>query len=1029
MAKRDFAGAVVHTKGNVITRASQRDLHWRARDKGTRLRLLVAVLLGVSLQAPITLAGLALASPVLTRYPYLTDATPTSVLVNFATDTKSSTATPVVTWGAAGGSCNTNTVNVNAGITITVGSATEYQYKGLISGLSPNTSYCYRINQSNSSPDLLGIDASPTFTTALSSGASNPYSFAVLGDFGAGTTDENKVLTQIAKSNASFIVTAGDNDYNGSQRDYGDLLQPNSNVFGPSYWKLVGPKLPTFPAHGNHGFTNNLAYLQNWPEDSVVTASGGTQQQSMYCGIPGIPSCGSGSNTYADTWYAFDWGVARYYVLEGAWGDTACSSGGPGPSYSCDAQAHFGSVPGCTPCGKELTWLKNDLAAHTSTPMKFAFWHYPLYSDNSGQPTDCYLNSQPAAACPSPPYTGAYNLEGLLANNNVDIVFNGHAHEYERNRPQTAGKPLVNYVTGGGGAPLTGGGCSSSYCANSSGTFHYLLVTVNGAHVTVTPIDELGNPFDVQNYDFPANSGAVVSGVSPCGGPAAGGTPVTITGTGFTGATSVQFGANAATGLSVINDTTIHATSPAGTAGTTVDVTVTTPSGTSAIAAADKYTYTDLHTAVSTQQYTLTGSDGTAWTTMDGTNLATTVTPAVNSTAILGGNVDLFTNTSGFNQDIGIFVSDNGGADTLVAWKESGGFAGTFSPNAAFVQSVYAMTATHSYVFKLKWKTNVSEAAGVIIYAGAGGGAPFSHTRLTAEVVPSCANPYTAVSTQQYTLTGSDGTAWTTIDGTNLATTVAPAVNSTAILGGNVDLFTNTSGFNQDIGIFVSDNGGADSLVAWKESGGFAGTFSPNAAFVQSVYAMTAGHSYVFKLKWKTNVSEAAGVIIYAAAGGGAPFSPTRITAAVLPTTANPYTAVSTQQYTLTGSDGTAWTTIDGTNLATTVAPAVNSTAILGGNVDLFTNTSGFNQDIGIFVSDNGGADSLVAWKESGGFAGTFSPNAAFVQSVYAMTAGHSYVFKLKWKTNVSEAAGVIIYAGAGGGAPFSHTRLTAEVS
>ncbi|HEV1998639.1 MAG TPA: carboxypeptidase regulatory-like domain-containing protein, partial [Candidatus Dormibacteraeota bacterium] len=32
MAKRDFAGAVVHTKGNVITRASQRDLHWRARD-------------------------------------------------------------------------------------------------------------------------------------------------------------------------------------------------------------------------------------------------------------------------------------------------------------------------------------------------------------------------------------------------------------------------------------------------------------------------------------------------------------------------------------------------------------------------------------------------------------------------------------------------------------------------------------------------------------------------------------------------------------------------------------------------------------------------------------------------------------------------------------------------------------------------------------------------------------------------------------------------------------------------------------
>jgi len=478
-----------------------------ARSLGIRLRLVVAVLLGVSLLAPNTLSGLALASPVLTRYPYLTDATSTSVLVNFATNTPSSTATPVVSWGAAGGSCNTNTVKVNAGITITVATTTEYQYKGLISGLSPNTSYCYRVNQGNSNPDLLGSDASPTFTTALTAGAGSSYSFAVVGDFGAGTIDENKVLAQVAKSNASFIVTAGDNAYNaGSQSDYGDLSA--GNVFGPAYWKQVGAKLPAFPAHGNHGFTTYLSYLQNWPEDSVVRASGGTQQASAYCGVPTIPSCGSGSKTYGDTWYAFDWGVARYYVLEGAWAD---GCGGAGPSYSCDAQAHFGSVSGCTPCGKELTWLQNDLAAHTSTPMKFAFWHYPLYSDNTNQPTDCFLNSRPASACPSPPYTGAYNLEGLLANNNVDIVFNGHAHEYERNRPQTPGSPLVNYVTGGGGDPLTGGGCKSSFCAVSSGTFHYLLVNVNGAHMTVTPIDENGVQFDVQNYDFSATINGTVT--------------------------------------------------------------------------------------------------------------------------------------------------------------------------------------------------------------------------------------------------------------------------------------------------------------------------------------------------------------------------------------------------------------------------------------------------------------------------------------------------------------------------------------
>ena len=64
---------------------------------------------------------------------------------------------------------------------------------------------------------------------------------------------------------------------------------------------------------------------------------------------------------------------------------------------------------------------------------------------------------------------------------------------------------------------------------------------------------------------------------------------VTITGTGFTGATAVDFGTTAATNVAVVNDTTITADSPAGTG--VVNVTVTTPGGTSAISAADQFTY------------------------------------------------------------------------------------------------------------------------------------------------------------------------------------------------------------------------------------------------------------------------------------------------------------------------------------------------------------------------------------------------------------------------------------------------------
>ena len=82
-----------------------------------------------------------------------------------------------------------------------------------------------------------------------------------------------------------------------------------------------------------------------------------------------------------------------------------------------------------------------------------------------------------------------------------------------------------------------------------------------------------------------------VSSVDPNGGPAAGGTSVTITGGGFTGATGVEFGDNAASDLVVHSSSDITVDSPPGVGGTTVDVTVTGPGGTSATGHGDHFTY------------------------------------------------------------------------------------------------------------------------------------------------------------------------------------------------------------------------------------------------------------------------------------------------------------------------------------------------------------------------------------------------------------------------------------------------------
>ncbi|MDP1573737.1 MAG: IPT/TIG domain-containing protein [Coxiellaceae bacterium] len=96
-----------------------------------------------------------------------------------------------------------------------------------------------------------------------------------------------------------------------------------------------------------------------------------------------------------------------------------------------------------------------------------------------------------------------------------------------------------------------------------------------------------------------------VTSISPSSGLTPGGTSVTVTGTNFTGATGVSFGASAGTSLVVVSATQLTITSPSGSVGT-VDVTVTTPGGTSATSSADQFTYS--------QGYTVTPSAGTGGT-------------------------------------------------------------------------------------------------------------------------------------------------------------------------------------------------------------------------------------------------------------------------------------------------------------------------------------------------------------------------------------------------------------------------------
>ncbi|QHW33438.1 hypothetical protein GZH47_23335 [Paenibacillus rhizovicinus] len=164
--------------------------------------------------------------------------------------------------------------------------------------------------------------------------------------------------------------------------------------------------------------------------------------------------------------------------------------------------------------------------------------------------------------------------------------------------PVTGGTSVTISGTGFTGATgvMFGANEATSYTVNSdtsitatspvgSGKVDVTVTTPAGTSAAVT-----GDSFTyLSNDDGSEITLPAVTGISPASGPVTGGTSVTISGTGFTGATGVMFGANAATSYTVNSDTSITANSPAGSG--KVDVTVTTPAGTSATVTGDSFTY------------------------------------------------------------------------------------------------------------------------------------------------------------------------------------------------------------------------------------------------------------------------------------------------------------------------------------------------------------------------------------------------------------------------------------------------------
>ena len=127
---------------------------------------------------------------------------------------------------------------------------------------------------------------------------------------------------------------------------------------------------------------------------------------------------------------------------------------------------------------------------------------------------------------------------------------------------------------------------------------------------------------DHYTYDEPAPA---VTAIFPTNGPETGGTTVTVTGVNLASTMAVMVGGTPASNVVVISDNTVTAIAPPHADGT-VDVTVISPTGTSGTSSADQYTYGQPLPAVTAVSFG--GTLATSFTVSSDASLSVTAPPA-----------------------------------------------------------------------------------------------------------------------------------------------------------------------------------------------------------------------------------------------------------------------------------------------------------------------------------------------------------------------------------------------------------------
>ena len=250
----------------------------------------------------------------------------------------------------------------------------------------------------------------------------------------------------------------------------------------------------------------------------------------------------------------------------------------------------------------------------------------------------------------------------------------------------STGSPTTwDWSFGDGGTSSTQ---SPSYTYTTAGTYPVTLTIGDGGI--------LQSATSTQTTTITVSAGAVtttvpaVTSISPTYGPVSTGTSITITGTGFTGATGVTVGGAAATNVVVVSPTEITATTPATSTAGQVDVIVTTTSGASSSVAGDEYTFAAAATTVPLPLFSASPTSGTAPLEVTFTD-ESTGPPASWSWTFGDGNTSTLenpTNTYANDGTYTVSLTEENSLGTNTTTETGYIVVGAVAPVAAFTESI-----------------------------------------------------------------------------------------------------------------------------------------------------------------------------------------------------------------------------------------------------------------------------------------------------------------------------------------------------